>query len=94
MAGACSSRSSGTSTTSSRGGIFNRAFIRQYARQVGLDGEWGVGLYERARYRAGEDERAARRAGVRAEIVVLAVGVILALLLGVTFWYFWHPSKP
>lgn len=71
------------------GGIFNRAFIRQYARQVGLDGEWGVHLYESAIHKAGEGERAARRAGVRLEMVVLTIGVILALLLGMTFWYFW-----
>jgi cytoskeleton protein RodZ len=48
------------------GGIFNRAFVRKFAKQVGMDEEQALALYERQLEEMGEEE-APRGSYLRAE---------------------------
>lgn len=69
------------------GGIFNRAFIRAYAREVGVDAEYGVVLYERTQREQSGVHLAPHDHKV--EALVVAAGGLLALLLAVALWYLW-----
>lgn len=71
------------------GGIFNRAFVRAFSREVGFDPELGVRLYEKAiGATRGRNERPPDTAR-RRDLALVAGGLVLALLLAVTLWYFW-----
>lgn len=67
------------------GGIFDRAFIRAFAREVGVDEEEGVSLYIKAV--GGRAERGHRQAP-SADVLTIAGGIALALLVAVGLWYF------
>lgn len=68
------------------GGIFDRSFIRAFAREVGVDEEQGVALYLKARGTRARTERQHR--GPSAEGLTIIAGIALALLVAVGLWYF------
>jgi len=70
------------------GGLFNRAFIRSYAREVGFPENEAVRLYDAA----AENETKAQPAGnpaVRREQATILLLAVIALALFLAAWYLW-----
>ena len=68
------------------GGLFNRAFVRAFAREVGVAEDHAMALYERA---MGEWSIGSDRDGpTNRELAIVGGGALLAVLLALALWLF------
>lgn len=72
------------------GGIYSRAFIRAYARQVGVDPELCVEMYRRQESFHAKAEAIRTHRARRVETLLVAAGAALAALLAIVLWYMYY----
>src|SRR5215813_4003641 len=86
------------------GGVFNRAFVRKFAREVGFDEEQAVKLYEEQleeeggeperRYQLGVEDFESKPTSGNGLLLSFVALIILVALAYVAYQYFTPPASP